>query len=208
MDLPHEKGYVCRLQVGDPDQIVLRKGDIAQNVHTDAVVNAANSELLAGAGVCGAIYRAAGPAIADECRHIRFTHGRLPPGQAVATTAGLLPCKHVIHTVGPIWNGGENGEAGVLADCYRESMRIADEANLHSIAFPAISTGVFGYPVEQAARIALPTLIESLRTAKHLVLVEVVLFDRKTLDTFAAVAHAQREQGLGNQYEIWIGIIE
>jgi O-acetyl-ADP-ribose deacetylase (regulator of RNase III) len=207
MELPRDKDYFVRLQVSDPDEVRLECGDITK-CHGDAIVNAANSELLAGGGVCGAIYRAAGPAIADDCRRIRYARGPLPPGQAVATTAGLLPAKYVIHAVGPIWHGGDEGEAEVLASCYRESMRIADELGLRSIAFPAISTGIFGYPVDKAARVAVPTVIESLRKAKHLVLVFLVLFDRSTLDIFARAAMAQRTPASGNPYEVAIGVMD
>jgi O-acetyl-ADP-ribose deacetylase len=194
MDLARYKNYIVTIQVGDPDQVRLERGDITQ-YSVDAIVNAANSELLPGGGVCGAIHHAGGPAIADECRRIRSERGPLLPGQAVATTAGSLPAKYVIHTVGPVWHGGDHGEAEILANCYRESMRIADELKLHSIAFPAISTGIFGYPVEQAARVAIPTLVESLPQTKHLVLVCVVLFDKSALDAFASATTAQRNAG-------------
>jgi O-acetyl-ADP-ribose deacetylase len=204
MDLPRDKDYFVRLQVSDPDEVRLECGDITKSP-AEAIVNAANSELLAGGGVCGAIYRAAGPAIADDCRRINLEHGPVPPGQAVATTAGNLPAKYVIHAVGPVWHGGSQGESKILASCYRESMRIADELGLHSIAFPAISTGIFGYPVEQAARVAVPTVIESLRIANHLVLVFLVLYDKATLDVFARVALGQRKPASGNPYEVSIG---
>jgi O-acetyl-ADP-ribose deacetylase len=207
MDLPRDKEYCVDIRVGDPLLVRLARGDITK-APTDAIVNAANSELFAGGGVCGAIYRAAGPAIADECRQIRSERGQLPAGQAVATTAGKLHFRCVIHTVGPVWWGGDEGEAEVLASCYRESMRIADQLGLHSIAFPAISTGVFGYPVEQAASVAIPTILESLQAAKHLVLVYLVLFDRKTLDTFADVAAGQRQPGSGKPYNLTIGVMQ
>ncbi len=204
MDLPRDKDYEVTIRVGDPDEVRLRRGDITE-YPLDAIVNAANPELLPGGGVCGAIHRAGGPAIADECRRIRSERGPVPPGQAVATTAGRLPAKYVIHAVGPIWQGGDRGEAGVLASCYRESIRLADELKLHSIAFPAISTGIFGYPVEQAAWVAIPTVVESLRSSKHLVLVSMVLFDKATLDAFARAATAQGQPASGNPYEVLIG---
>ncbi len=194
MDLPRDKDYSVTIQVGDPDHVRLERGDITQ-YPVDAIVNAANSELLPGGGVCGAIHRAGGSGIAEACRRIRSERGPIPPGQAVATTAGRLEAKYVIHAVGPVWHGGDHGEAEILANCYRESMRVADELNLHSIAFPAISTGIFGYPVEQAAWVAVPTLVENLQQAKHLVLVIVVLFDKSTLDAFASAATAQRNAG-------------
>ena len=155
MDLPRDKNYVVSLRVGDPDEVRLERADITK-VPYDAIVNAANSEMLPGGGVCGAIHRVGGPAIAEECRRIRSVRGPLLPAQAVATTAGNLPAKYVIHTVGPVWHGGNNGEAEKLSLCHRESMRVADELKLHSIAFPAISTGIFGCPVEQAAWVAIP----------------------------------------------------
>ena len=191
------------LRVGDPEEVRLVRGDITKTP-AEAIVNAANSELLPGGGVCGAIHRAGGPAIAEECRRIFSERGPLQPGQAVATTAGQLGAEYVIHAVGSVWHGGKQGEAETLSSCYRESMRIADELNLHSIAFPAISTGIFGYPVEQAAWVAIPTLIDSLRSAKHLVLVLVVLFDKPTLDVFASTALAQRKPGSGHPYEVSI----
>lgn len=203
--LPAED-YVLMVKTGDPDELRLLRDDLSR-YPADAIVNAANSELLPGGGVCGAIYRGAGPAIADDCRRIIAERGPVPPGQAVATTAGDLPAKFVIHTVGPIWNGGMRGEPRLLASCYRESMRIADELHLHSIAFPAISTGIFGYPVEQAASVAIPTILRTLPTAKHVVMVSIVLFDKATLDTFAQAALAQRHPESGKPYEIGIGIL-
>jgi O-acetyl-ADP-ribose deacetylase len=206
MDLPRGKNYVLSLLVGDPHEIRLVRGDITQ-YRSDAIVNAANSELLPGGGVCGAIHRAGGPLLADECRRIRSERGSLPAGQAVATTAGRLEAKYVIHAVGPVWQGGDHGEAEMLASCYRESMCIADELKLHSIAFPAISTGIFGYPVEPAAWVAIPLLIESLRVAKNLVFVSIVLFDKTMLDVFATAAIAQRKPASGDPYEVRIGIV-
>ncbi len=194
------------LKVGDPLEVRLLRGDITTHP-ADAIVNAANSELLPGGGVCGAIHRAGGPAIAEECRRIHSEHGSLSPGQAVATTAGRLAAKYVIHAVGPIWSGGNQGEAEALSSCYRESMRIADSLKLHSIAFPAISTGIFGYPVEQAAWVAMPTVIEGLRWAKNLVFVVIVLFDRISLDVFAKAAMSQRRPNSGDPYSISIGIM-
>ena len=206
MELPRDKDYVVMLRLGDPEEVRLVRGDITQ-YPADAIVNAANSELLPGGGVCGAIHHAGGPAIAEECRRVRSERGSLSPGQAVATTAGRLEAKYVIHAVGPVWQGGDHGEAEALSSCYRESMRIADELKLHSIAFPAISTGIFGYPVEQAAWVAIPTVVESLRSAKHLVFVSIVLFDKATLDAFASAATAQRQPASGNPYKVAIGIM-
>jgi O-acetyl-ADP-ribose deacetylase (regulator of RNase III) len=202
MDLP-DKDYMVILRVGDPYQMRLERGDITKAT-ADAIVNAANSELLPGGGVCGAIHNAGGPAIADDCRRIRSERGSLLPGEAVASTAGRLGAKYVIHAVGPVWHGGDRGEAETLSRSYSQSMRVADDLKLHSIAFPAISTGIFGYPVEQSSWVALPTLIESLRSAKHLVLISLVLFDKQTLDTFARTAFAQRKPASGHPYEVSI----
>ena len=125
-------------------------------LHVDAIVNAANETLLGGGGVDGAIHRAAGPDLLAACRALPQVrpHVRCPAGQARITPGFLLPAKFVIHTVGPVWHGGDSGEAGLLADCYRASLRLAHENGVGSIAFPAISCGVFGYPPEQAIAVA------------------------------------------------------
>jgi O-acetyl-ADP-ribose deacetylase (regulator of RNase III) len=138
------------------------KGDITR-VAADAIVNAANSSLLGGGGVDGAIQRAAGPALLNACMKIRSTTGECQPGDAVITIAGNLPAKFVIHTVGPIWHGGQNNESTLLRNAYINSMRLAIENGCHSIAFPNISTGVYGYPKEQAAHIALKTVFNFLK---------------------------------------------
>jgi len=202
MDLP-DKDYVVMLRVDDPLEIRVERGDITKSP-AEAIVNAANSELLPGGGVCGAIHRAGGPAIAEECRRIRAERGPVPTGKAVATNGGQLSAKYVIHAVGPVWRGGNCDEPTLLSSCYRESMHIADELKLRSIAFPAISTGIFGYPVEQAAWVAIPTMIESLQSTTHLVLVFLVLFDKQTLDTFAKAVLAQRKPASGHPYEVSI----
>jgi len=136
-------------------QILLYRGDITR-VDTAAIVNAANSSLLGGGGVDGAIHRAGGPEILEACRHLRASHygGGLRTGEAVITTAGRLPARHVVHTVGPVWNGGYKDEPELLANCYRNSLRLAKENNLSSVAFPGISTGIYGYPKREAATIA------------------------------------------------------
>ncbi|MGB8988048.1 MAG: O-acetyl-ADP-ribose deacetylase [Candidatus Sulfotelmatobacter sp.] len=206
MDPLRDKDFAI-IRVGDPEEVRLLRGDITR-YPTDAIVNAANSELLPGGGVCGAIHRAGGPAIAEECRRIRSERGPLQAGQAVATTGGSLEAKYVIHAVGPVWRGGDHGEAESLSSCYRESMRLADELKLHSIAFPAISTGIFGYPVEQAAWVAIPTVIENLRTARHVVLVSFLLFDQVTFETFATAAMDQRRPASGRPYEFLMGTNE
>ncbi|WP_280672183.1 MULTISPECIES: O-acetyl-ADP-ribose deacetylase [unclassified Kitasatospora] len=143
-------------------QITLVEGDITEQ-DVDVVVNAANSSLLGGGGVDGAIHRKGGPEILGDCRRLRAAHyGKgLPTGQAVATTAGRLPARWVVHTVGPVYLADEYEQrAGLMASCYRESLRVAGELGARTVAFPAISTGVYGWPLEDAARIALTTVAE------------------------------------------------
>jgi O-acetyl-ADP-ribose deacetylase (regulator of RNase III) len=154
----------------------------------DAIVNAANSSLLGGGGVDGAIHRAGGPAVLAECRQIVSKIGTLRAGDAVITTGGHLAAKHVIHTVGPIYRGGERGEAAILASCHRESVRLADEHGLASLAFPAISTGAYGYPVSDAAPIAISSTLEALASAKHVTLCRFVLFDISTVRAYQRAA--------------------
>lgn len=155
---------------------------------TDAIVNAANSSLLGGGGVDGAIHRAGGPAILAECRQIVSKIGSLPAGKAVITTGGRLAARHVIHTVGPIYRGGEHGESEKLASCHRESVRLADEHGIESLSFPAISTGAFGYPVTEAASIAISSAVEALASADHVSKVRFVLFDTATLKAYTRAA--------------------
>jgi O-acetyl-ADP-ribose deacetylase (regulator of RNase III) len=154
---------------------------------TDVIVNAANSSLLGGGGVDGAIHRAGGPAILAECRQIVSKIGRLPAGQAVITTGGQLAAKHVIHTVGPIYRGGPS-DAETLASCHRESVRLADERGVTSLSFPAISTGAYGYPVTEAAPIALSATAEALAAAMHVRKCRFVLFDIATVRAFERAA--------------------
>ncbi len=143
-------------------RLVITRGDLTRQ-DSDAIVNAANPGLMGGGGVDGAIHRAGGPAILEECRHIVARQGRLPTGRAVITTGGNLTAKYVIHTVGPVWYGGGRDEAELLASAYRESLKLATEHSLGSISFPSISTGAYGYPVDRAARVALGAAVSFLR---------------------------------------------
>ncbi|MEV0060511.1 O-acetyl-ADP-ribose deacetylase [Nocardia sp. NPDC058379] len=159
------------------------RGDITEQA-VDAVVNAANSSLLGGGGVDGAIHRKGGPEILSACRDLRASHyGKgLATGQAVATTAGRLPARWVIHTVGPVWSATED-RSDLLASCYRESLRVAAELGARTVAFPAISTGIFGWPMDDGARIAVATV----RAADPAVdEVRFVLFDDRALAVFTA----------------------
>jgi len=161
------------------------RGDITRQA-TDAIVNAANSGLMGGGGVDGAIHRAGGPAILEECKQIVARQGRLPTGRAVITTAGNMKAKHVIHTVGPIWRGGGQGEAGLLASAYRESLEVAAANRLSSVSFPSISTGAYGYPVAEAAGIALATVASFLRKTTSVKEVVLVLYDAGTFEVYAS----------------------
>ena len=163
---------------------------------TEAVVNAANSSLLGGGGVDGAIHRAGGPAILEECRRIVAEIGRLPAGKAALTTGGRLAAKYVVHTVGPIYSGGKRGEKETLASCYRESIRIADEQGIRSLAFPAISTGAYGYPLDEAAAIALPATVAALGKSTHVSHVRFVMFDVQTLRVYTNVAERLHKSGV------------
>ena len=162
-------------------RITVVRGDITEQ-RVDAVVNAANSSLLGGGGVDGAIHRRGGPAILEECRALRAGRldGGLPTGQAVATTGGDLPARWVIHTVGPVYTDGQDNVA-LLTSCFRESLRVADELGARTVAFPAISTGVYRYPLDEAAYVSLWTLA---RIPTYVDEVRVVLFDQKAYDTF------------------------
>jgi len=154
----------------------LKKGDITK-LEVDAIINAANTSLLGGGGVDGAIHRAGGPAILEECKRIRAKQGGCKVGKAVMTTAGDLPAKFVIHTVGPVWNGGKSNEEVLLASAYRSSLALALEHKLSSIAFPNISTGIYRFPKERAAEIAVSTVKEFLSTNNAAIEVTFVCFD-------------------------------
>jgi O-acetyl-ADP-ribose deacetylase (regulator of RNase III) len=162
--------------------ITLVQGDITRQ-RVDAIVNAANSSLLGGGGVDGAIHRRGGPAILEDCRRLRASHyGKgLPTGQAVATTAGDLDARWVIHTVGPVHSTTEDRSA-LLASCYRESLRVADELGARTVAFPAVSTGVYGWPLDDGARIAVRTVRATDTAVEH---VTFVLFDERAYEAFA-----------------------
>ncbi len=167
-------------------KIELVRGDITQQ-QVDAVVNAANPTLMGGGGVDGAIHRAGGPAILEECKKIRETlpGRRLPAGEAVITTGGNLPARYVIHTVGPIWEGGGAGEDEILARAYRRSLELAKERGIRTVAFPSISTGAYGFPVERAARIALRTILEFCRQHSDAFdVVRMVLWSEQDLRTY------------------------
>jgi O-acetyl-ADP-ribose deacetylase (regulator of RNase III) len=162
-------------------RILLYQGDIT-TLDTDAIVNAANSSLLGGGGVDGAIHRAGGPQILEECRRLRAGHyGKgLRTGEAVITTGGHLPAQYVIHTVGPVWNGGHKQEPELLANCYRNSLSIAAQKKLTSVAFPGISTGIYGYPKPEATTIAVREVLAFLETQKQPAEVVFVVFDAES----------------------------
>ncbi len=175
-------------------RIQLVQGDITRE-STDAVVNAANSSLLGGGGVDGAIHRAGGPDILAECKTIRARRGGCPAGEAVITTGGRLPARFVIHAVGPVWEGGDRGEPEVLAACYRNSLRLAGEYGLRSVAFPSIGTGAYGYPVGKAALVALSAVSGFLSEGEgSIALVRFVLFDGGTLRAYEDALRSLREE--------------
>lgn len=165
----HYKGKAVKVLLGD-----------ITRVKADAIVNAANENLRGGGGVDGAIHRAGGPAIMQECRKI----GRCPTGHAVLTTGGNLPARHVIHTVGPIWYGGKNGEPDFLRLAYENSLALASDQGLTSIAFPSISTGAYGFPIEEAAPIAIKAVLKHLDGPTSLEEVQFVLFSQGDLDLY------------------------
>ena len=161
----------------------LSRGDITR-INTDAIVNAANSSLMGGGGVDGAIHQAAGPELLEECMRIAEERrdvpgGPCPPGDAVITRPGKLSCKNVIHTVGPVWHGGNRGEAETLASCYRKSLLLTESAGLKSVAFPNISTGVYGYPKDKAATVAVEAVRNTLDETPGIERVVFVCFDEE-----------------------------
>jgi O-acetyl-ADP-ribose deacetylase (regulator of RNase III) len=181
-----EAGYTLVLEGGKA--IVFDGPTDITKLSVDAIVNAANSTLLGGGGVDGAIHRAGGPSVLQECQRIVAKIGRLPAGKAVMTTGGRLPSKYVIHTVGPVWSGGNRNEAKTLASAYRESIRVADENSVTTLAFPSISTGAYRYPVNEAARVAIQTVAEALQKTSFVKEVRFALFDSSTLDVYVAAA--------------------
>jgi O-acetyl-ADP-ribose deacetylase (regulator of RNase III) len=171
-------------------KVSIIQGDITGQA-TDAIVNAANSSLMGGGGVDGAIHRAGGPAILQECKKIVARQGRLPAGKAVITTGGNLKARYVIHTVGPIWHGGGKNEAELLRSAYYECLKLATERKLASISFPSISTGAYGYPVDEAAKTAVSTVVsfpkEHVTSLKE---VTFVLFDSRTYQSYHSALQA------------------
>ena len=157
------------------------KGDIT-TLEVDAIVNAANSSLMGGGGVDGAIHRAGGKQILEECKEIVAEHGPCPTGKAVITTAGKMPAKYVIHTVGPVWYGGKDNEEEKLADCYTNSLELASETNCESVAFPNISTGVYHFPKEKAAEIAVKSVRKFLSQNEQIKEVIFACFDEENFN--------------------------
>ena len=195
-------GFTIRLLLEGGKAVEIHgPADITEET-VDVIVNAANSSLLGGGGVDGAIHRAGGPAILAECRQIVSKIGSLPAGRAVITTGGRLAAKHVIHTVGPIYRGGGRGEAETLANCHRESIRLADEHGLTSIAFPAISTGAYGYPVTDAAPIAISATIAALGAAKHVTKCRFILFDISTVRAYQRAAETLHRSNATSPFRI------
>lgn len=168
------------------EKVFLIQGDITKQ-KVDAIVNAANSSLMGGGGVDGAIHRAGGSAILEDCRKIIAKQGSCKTGEAVITTAGNLPAKFVIHTVGPVWNNGKNNEAEKLANCYRNSLDLALENKIESIAFPNISTGIYGYPKREAATIAIKTVSDLLQNNPDLPEVYFVCFDEENFSIYQTI---------------------
>lgn len=174
------------------ERLHLVQGDITR-LDVDAIVNAANSSLLGGGGVDGAIHRAAGPALLEECRQVRARQGECPTGEAVITGGGRLPARYVIHTVGPVWQGGSANEEVLLASAYRNSLRLATAHGIRSLAFPGISTGVYGFPKERAARIAVREVLRFLEQDDTDLQVTFVAFERESAAIYERLLTRPRE---------------
>jgi O-acetyl-ADP-ribose deacetylase (regulator of RNase III) len=194
--------FTIRIFLDDHKTVELHGPADIRKESTHAIVNAANSSLLGGGGVDGAIHRTGGPSILAECKKIVSRIGTLPAGGAVITTGGGLPAKYVIHTVGPIYRGGDKGEEKLLERCHCESIRLADEHMVESLSFPAISTGAYGYPVSAAAGVAVAAVVEALRLTTHLKRVRFVLFDVSTLRAYTRAAERLRDPKDGSPYSI------
>ncbi|MGV3503941.1 MAG: O-acetyl-ADP-ribose deacetylase [Adhaeribacter sp.] len=183
-----EKTWMDFILPGSP--LVLFRGDITR-VGADAIVNAANSSLLGGGGVDGAIHRAGGPQILEACRAIRARQGPCSPGEAVITPAGRLPARYVIHTVGPVWQQGNSAQAQVLANCYRNSLQLALDHGCRTVAFPNISTGVYGYPKDEAAQVAVEATRSFLASHPGLEHVIFVVFDEENQGLYQQLLQAK-----------------
>ncbi|MDU6433925.1 MAG: O-acetyl-ADP-ribose deacetylase [Pantoea sp.] len=168
------------------EKITLVAGDITK-INADAIVNAANSSLLGGGGVDGAIHRAGGPEIVEECKVIRNRQGGCHTGDAVITTAGKLPARYVIHTVGPVWNGGSQNEAELLKRAYQSCFRLAQQHSIKTIAFPSISTGIYRFPKKRAAEISLEAVRDALMDNPTLEEVKIVCFDEENFEIYAGL---------------------
>jgi O-acetyl-ADP-ribose deacetylase len=180
---------MVQIQIGK-SVLSLILGDITEQ-ETDAIVNAANSSLLGGGGVDGAIRRAGGPNILEECKAIRATHGECQTGEAVITSGGRLKAKHVIHAVGPIWHGGNRNESALLSDAYRHSLRVALENDIHTIAFPSISTGIYGFPIECASRIAFKVVKKFVREHPSIKEARFVVFSQQDFEVYRPLFQSQ-----------------
>ena len=173
-------------------RLLLKQGDITLE-ETDAIVNAANSSLMGGGGVDGAIHRAGGPAILEECMKIRRDKGELPTGEAVMTTGGNLKARFVIHTVGPVWHGGTHNEDRLLGNAYRNSLEVAIKHDIKSIAFPSISTGIYGFPIERASKIAISTACDFALEHHELKEIRFVVFSESDFAVYAPLFHSQAQ---------------